>query len=349
MARLQYSARGFAAPYSSINTVPAWTSVEVSKASLVHAALTVGREHWSAVYAAPPFSTYEAEFRSNLVRAFLMEYARSGRSPYWAASPAYGRESPAGWVMAPGLEPSEKGAVSFFLGMAMTSLLADRLLNVPWILHYSTYGPRFGVSPTSGAGRRLPDFIAFEPIQSKWFQFESKGRSRVVSGKTRIALQEAAKEQARVKLVYRGTFADLRVASITDFDAGMLRVEWLDPPNDQDIEPIGLDSDPATFILEYYRLLINVLGTDPAEEQQERAERLFRTIRLEHADLRIGLDAALFDAAREGDSDRLLASVSEPRRPIEWGHTYVGRDGVLVELGRTWTAGERELGRGATR
>src|SRR3954451_15677139 len=37
------------------------------------------------------------------------------------------------------LDPSEKGIASFYLGMAMAKLYADKVLGIPWLMHISRY------------------------------------------------------------------------------------------------------------------------------------------------------------------------------------------------------------------
>ena len=89
-----------------------------------------------ATESVPRFSTrhgissiYEAFFRWSLVRMALEQ--RDLMSSYLCRTNA-----------AKALDPTEKGAVNYFLGMTVCKLFATRLLNTPWLLHLDVFRPR---------------------------------------------------------------------------------------------------------------------------------------------------------------------------------------------------------------
>jgi hypothetical protein len=71
------------------------------------------------------------------------------------------------------LGPTEKGMVSYFLGMTLCKLFASRLLSAPWLLHLDVFRPV--LNPVT-LGRSRPDLVG-EDIAGNWHAFESKGRS----------------------------------------------------------------------------------------------------------------------------------------------------------------------------
>ena len=88
---------------------------------LLRAALTVGRPNTAYVFAHGDPSYHEALFRLSLVRMALEERPFGGALYRTDAFRS--------------LDPTEKGAVSYFLGMTICKLFASRLLHTPWLLH----------------------------------------------------------------------------------------------------------------------------------------------------------------------------------------------------------------------
>ena len=68
-------------------------------------------------------SLYEAIYRLLIVRANLKE-----AGGYLEKTNSF-----------KGLDPSEKGAVSYFLGLASAKLFSARLLGVPYLMHLAVY------------------------------------------------------------------------------------------------------------------------------------------------------------------------------------------------------------------
>ncbi len=75
------------------------------------------------------------------------------------------------------LDPTEKGMVSYFLGMTLCKVFASSLLRTPWLLHLDVF--RTALNPVV-LGRSRPDLVG-EDINGNWNVFESKGRSAVPS------------------------------------------------------------------------------------------------------------------------------------------------------------------------
>jgi hypothetical protein len=91
---------------------------------LLWAAVTVGRGNFRDVLAHGLHSQYEMIYRVSMVLANLI-YVDSRQL---AKSSAFHH-----------LDPSEKGAFTYFLGMTMSKLFASKLLHVPWLLHLEVY------------------------------------------------------------------------------------------------------------------------------------------------------------------------------------------------------------------
>jgi len=122
------------------------------------------------------------------------------------------------------LDPTEKGMVSYFLGMTLCKLFASRLLYAPWLLHLDVF--RAALNAVT-LGRSRPDLVG-EDISGNWHAFESKGRSSVPSS----ADKEKAKVQAQRLVSVNGLNCSLQVGSFAFFRSGVLEFYWRDPDPD---------------------------------------------------------------------------------------------------------------------
>ena len=132
-----------------------------SMADMLRAAITVGKSCNDAM----SISCIERLFRASAMLMTVNEYGAQ-QSSYFIASPTFNR-----------LDPSEKGAMTYFLGMAVTKLIAERYFNVPWLMHLDVYRNSYDIESDKGG---KPDFIGIANThhsQGRWHIFESKGRT----------------------------------------------------------------------------------------------------------------------------------------------------------------------------
>lgn len=111
MPNLPYTASNFPPQYG--NALAAEHTLAITWPELVWAAISVGRAELLHLMRFGPFSAFEIVYRAALVFANLKERADGNIT----RSEAYD-----------GLDPSEKSAVSYFLGLTTAKLIADRLL-----------------------------------------------------------------------------------------------------------------------------------------------------------------------------------------------------------------------------
>ena len=119
MLQIAYESEDFASD-SGVTNGMAWLSFTWDE--LLWAAVTVGRPNRQYVFRHGLASWHEALFRLSLVRMSLEQAGPGARRL---------RRT----MAARTLDPSEKGAVNYFLGLAVAKLFADRCLNAPWMLH----------------------------------------------------------------------------------------------------------------------------------------------------------------------------------------------------------------------
>jgi hypothetical protein len=219
-----------------------------------------------------------------------------------------------------GLDPSEKGAVSYFLGLSASKLFAGRCLQVPWLLHLDVY--RTQLNAVLKKGRSKPDLVG-QDCSGNWIIIESKGRTNDFDEK---ALARAKKQSRRVRTI-SGSPPKFRLGVQSYFEEGHLRLAVVDP--DHDGGAIDLPISPQMVNHEYY---------DPFRAWIEAGDsyrvaiedRVFWVRREPSLDLTVGLEQARYKRVgkNETDIDQISGNPADH---------FVGSDGVLVELGPAWS------------
>lgn len=130
-------------------------SIDVTWDDLLWAAVTVGRPSRNYVFQHGLSSEYEALFRWSMMRMALEQ--TSPTASRFRRTSAFKT-----------LDPSEKGAVSYFLGMTLCKLFADKLINTPWLLHLDIFRPQLNPVLT---GRSRPDLVG-QSASGDWSAFE---------------------------------------------------------------------------------------------------------------------------------------------------------------------------------
>lgn len=243
------------------------------------------------------------------------------------------RQSPVGTIQKTvaheWLDQSEKSAISYFLGLTFAKLMATRLLGVHWAMHLDVYAQHLQPTFVASSRRRRPDLVGRD-ASGGWCVLEAKGRSNRAPDK----LIENAKAQTRALRSIRGVDPRLRVASIAHFVNHVLCVH-LEDPIGTDEESFDLDISETQFMKDYYRPFTDLVDQNRAESITVRGEEV-RIVGIPGADLRIGLNEEM---------GRMLIDNEErpglPQQTIhsheESGEILLGSDGILVELGRTWS------------
>jgi hypothetical protein len=205
MPFLSYEARNFGTPLAG----PASGSLSLPLARLVWASVTVGMTPFSMGGAPRPL--LELGWRAALTAASLTEDPASG---CWTRTAGYRR-----------LDPSEKRAVSYFLGMTQAKITCEHLLNAPHLIHLDAYLALIG--QPSRASR--PDLIGLSlPSLDCTIAVEAKGRTGGRTGR----VTATAKKQAQSLPAVVSASSAVRVASIASFDPrGCWEAYLEDPPS----------------------------------------------------------------------------------------------------------------------
>ena len=272
---------------------------------LLWATLTVGRPNTAYVFAHGEASYHEALFRLSLVRMalekrpFIQSLLRTDAFQ--------------------SLDPTEKGAVSYFLGMAVCRLFAYRLLDITWLLHLDVF--RSQLKPEVLGKRSRPDLVGMDD-SGAWHSFECKGRSSVPSTDDR----QKAKAQAQRLVRVDSANCSLHVGAISFFRRDTLQFHWRDPDpgHAQELEPLEVDLPHAAW-RHYYA---HALALDNASQTEQIPDsRLTADVQLDiHDEIRGALSDRDWAGARLRAFERRDAFQREGFRP----------DGLKVIAGPSW-------------
>ncbi|UPA24485.1 hypothetical protein [Shinella oryzae] len=268
---------------------------------LLWAAITIGRPSTYHVFRHGPASAHEAIFRLALLRMALQEgwHGRLYRTDAFAS-----------------LDPTEKGMVSYFLGMMLCKVFAGQLLRTPWLLHLDVF--RNDLNPLV-LGRSRPDLIG-QDYSGNWLAFESKGRSSAPTYMDKMK----AKLQALRLICVDNNSCSLHVGSFSFFRNEVLEFYWRDPePESQD--PIELP-EPDTEWRYYFEPALSLVRAEGGSTLA--VEREMADVEVDiHPKIRHLLERGdWLDAKRTADLLREVFS-AEGYRP----------DGIRVTAGETWS------------
>lgn len=313
MPTISYTARNFPPQYG--NALAGHYDLPITWPELVWAGISVGRAELLHLMRFGPYSRFEIVYRAALIFANLKERP-DGRV---VRSEAYD-----------GLDPSEKGAVSYFLGLTIAKLVADRLLSIPWLMHLDVY--RQDLQPLLLPGDTRPDLVG-QTTAGDWVAIEAKGRTNERDAKA----LERAKEQVEALITVSGVAPTLRVALQAHFENGVLNCTLDDPEEKKSKRRLDIPISRPKLFEGYYRPFREWLNEAPNTRRQTVRGRRFRVADLRDIDLSVGLDEALLaqdPLAAAGDAER--EHIAEERRAV-------GRDGVLVNVGELWTPNNLSL------
>lgn len=218
------------------------------------------------------------------------------------------------------LDPTEKGAVSYFLGMTFCKVFAHALLNTPWLLHLDVFRDQLGAVL---GGRSRPDLVG-QANSGNWHAFECKGRSSEPNEEEKGKAKHQAQRLVRVD----ASPCALHIGSFAYFRNDVLQFYWRDPPADEE-SAIDLPYDPKLWRYYYepfWRLFISTRASrDPAGAMRY----------VEGADVSISVHPEIEKALLKNDWQRAHAIARQSAATFVLEGYFV--DGLKVTCGSTWS------------
>lgn len=224
------------------------------------------------------------------------------------------------------LDRSEKVALSYALGQAVTGIFCQKILSIPFLMHVDRYAERYGVM--FGSGKRA-DLIGYDSSLG-WSVAEAKGRSNSMEPGLRQKL--VAKKRSVVSI--EGSPPALALGCVASFPPRVpwLRIDAIDPELEE-IEPTAISVDLDRYMLAYYEPFTAAIDAGEADAGDDDAELSpVRSVRFPGLNLRVGLLGSVDQRVRraiagnrEGLGESILSELATSR------HVTPFPDGTLIE------------------
>ena len=311
MPRIAYTASNFAGHWGPRLT--GTHAIQISWPELIWAAVTMGKPGVSYLLAHGWHSASDIIVRSHTVYANLQQVA----SRHIEKSSLY-----------TALDPTEKGATSYFIGMMAAKIVAARLLDTPWLFHLSMFDTLGGHAVL--LGKSQPDLIGLNRARG-WVVVEAKGRTNGYSASAALA----AKEQTRQLRQINGVPPVLRVAVQAYFSP---QLEFaIDDPEEfaDDAEDIKIDLKQA--VTRYYSFIESATRDTPDTRLIGKREFSFYT--LGDIGVSIGIDNTTATKIRTGTPERVVEEPPDTPslKTTDASLTQVFPDGIAISLDDRWS------------
>ncbi len=304
---IEYESEGFAAGAAVANGK---ATLSTNWNELLWAAFTVGRPNRQYVFKNGNALMYEAVFRVSMMRMALEQNSPGSRRL---------RRTTA----AKTLDPSEKGAVNYFLGLVACKLFADKLLNAPWMTHLDIWRSQLGAVLT---GRSRPDLVGKIRGGNNWIALECKGRV----SKPDSDSKNKAKDQALRLVSFNGVAPALHIGGFAYFRSDVLQFYWRDPTPERPIRnPIHVEVAEADWSY-YYGPVLDLVRASWSSRIEAPNEVLFP---VEELDMQIGIDPVVLKLL-EGEEWSAARTRAEEVSSAE--HPQYRGDGIRVVAGESW-------------
>jgi hypothetical protein len=252
--------------------------------------------------------------------------------------PSYVRMTPGGSFarsnLALELDRSEKVALSYALGQAMTGIFCQHVVGVDYLMHVDRYAQHFNV--TFGAERKRADLFGHAP--NGWVVAEAKGRSNTMEN----ALVEKLEEQKRSVLTVAGAAPWLALGCVASFPTPdkMMVVDAFDP-EENDENAIHVEVDLESFFTAYYEPFAAAIDFGTEIDDYESS---VIASEINGLGVTVAMPRSIYDALRSPgiDQEPLSTTVGRERevRPagtfpdgtaisVDWGDALATQDWVF--------------------
>ncbi len=306
-------------PYRASNFATTWGAalsgshtLSVSWGELVWAAVTMGKPGTAFLLSHGWHSVSDTIVRTHNVYANLRASARR-----YEKSTLYEN-----------LDPTEKGATSYFIGMMAAKLVGARLLDTPWLFHLSMFSSLGGTA--SLVGNSSPDLIGTN-TSGDWVVVEAKGRT---NGYDSVAMTTAKTQTRQVRRI-NGTNPVLRVATQAYFSPALRFA--IDDPEEYDEKAIDISVARESAFHRYYSFALE--STDSPTETRTVFGRQFDFKLIEQIGVSIGVDrkARKFMSAENTSANQFEGLFGLERGRDESQSVEVFSDGLAIALDDRWS------------
>ncbi len=272
MNRIEVNASGFKDEFICLN---GRTSLNFSNLDLIRAIISIGHSDWRSVFGGGWERILEIIY--HITGAINYTHSYNGNfglmEQFW------------------GLDQSEKTPIIYRLGMGVTKLVAERFLEIPWLLHVDSLINN-GIATRTTGSRERGDLAGLDTLE-RWHVLESKGRSNQPE---KIALEKGKIQAGRIQSINNKSPITKSVC-LSHFQKKQTIVVFNDPNIDYDI-PIALEIDKNNYLLFYYQRILNQLNYENSYTENIsifESEFEFRFFRFGDISFEIGVFSPIVD------------------------------------------------------
>lgn len=310
------------------------SDTELSFSRLVHAAVTAGHDRgWRQAIAADMAAQWELLWKTSALRAAVSQQ----NTPRGHWRPALARLFPTKRFLQ--MDPSERRALSYHLGITLAVAWARKTLRIPWLLHLDVYREQLDANFQPGDSR--PDLVG-RHADGSWAVFEAKGRS---SAPSQDAETKAKNQSNRVidigGVVPSGCFAFFSYFSVDRIAVGrrkpkVVHLRAIDPkPGGGSEDEISLPLLTTDKFFQIYYAPWQKLVANSNLTQQEGP---FTWRRLEDLDFRVGMltrVALALEQEHFADVPEIIQGLTSTDGLSEQFPDWAG-DGLVIQPGESW-------------
>ena len=220
------------------------------------------------------------------------------------------------------MDSSEKGAISYRLGMGLSKYVAEVKLGIPWLMHVDQLRRQGVLTLQQGALERGD--LAGPDLAGDWHVIEAKGRSNTPEK----SLLTKSKSQASRVIAINGTAPATKCASIIHLAETPILCEFVDPDIDV-LHPVKFEISEKDFISEYYAPILKLARQDFQKEISVSGME-FKVLPLTFGSytLGVGISERIMK-----DTDNSISTAKELhtiKSELEGEKFSIGLDGIIV-------------------
>lgn len=311
--KIPYNASNF--PAGSPAKLIGSNTLTVTWADIVWSAITAGKPGASHLLAHRWHSLADLVVRSHTIYANLRQ-----RGHYVDRSTLYDS-----------LDPTEKGATSYFLGMTMAKLFSAKLFDTSWLFHVSHASSNGAAISFKRGSKSQPDLIG-QNSTGGWIVVEAKGRTNYLDS----AALTTAKEQTEMIRSINGASPVLRVALQAYFNSGL--TVRIDDPSDSKPDALDIKLDMDTAMSRYYAIAKALPAKSATREVIRNHE--YWTHFDEDSGITIGVEVSLAESVSSGKYEQISATRKSLNLNVGELETNssIYADGLFVRLDKRWSS-----------
>jgi hypothetical protein len=319
MPRIYYTAEGYNGAYQNVNTNQE-EHIICRKLDLYRSIITVGNPsffNWKDARINGFFRTLS----NSVIQKFLLVQANIESNPNGMyLHPIYNT-----------YVSDQKKIVSYNLGMAVAKLYAEKLLNIPNLIHVESLKKVGAITFINKIDKSQEPDLVGQTSNGEWHVFEAKGTSsKYLSGKI-----TEAKEQARQVETIHGVNPSTISACATSFGVDKIFTKIVDPPSEKGKE---IEIDISKFFDNYYSPFFAMREASNSSFKVNKFDNIeFNSIDI-HTDklnLTIGIEVEAYELIQEKNFS-LLREYYSKKKNVDENFTQenqisIGLDGFIVK------------------